>query len=90
MWKIPIVLTTLWKISQGGFYIVEAISVSSILYLEFLTVTIHIVNHLKQVLHISSISFRNLLNFLREHLYYRILDTLNTPSLIQFVLHIPD
>ena len=55
MQKIQIELTTLWKISQGAFHIVETISIFPQNYATFLTVTLHIVNHLEHFFHISSI-----------------------------------
>ena len=47
--KIQIVLNTLWTISQGAFHILETQN-----YLNFLTVKIHIVNHVEHFFHISS------------------------------------
>ena len=61
MWKIPIVLTTLWKISKDAFHIVDTISVFSQNYLIFFTVAIRIVNNLEHSFHISSIQPTDLL-----------------------------
>ena len=55
MWKIQIVLSTLWKISQGVFRSVETISVPTTKLSFFLSVTIYIFNHLEHFFHISSI-----------------------------------
>ena len=77
-WKVYILLSTLRKISQGAFHIVEAIIVSSTNYLNYLTVTLSIVDHLEHFfphfLNCAYIfaedfhkSFCNLSNFFREH-----------------------
>ena len=57
--ETPIVLTTLWKIS-GAFHRVETIIVSSTKLSYFLSVTIHIFNHLEHFCHISSIELADL------------------------------
>ena len=55
MWKIQIVFYTLKKISQSAFHIVETISIFPQNYVTFLTVKLHIINHLERFFHIFSI-----------------------------------
>ena len=78
MWKIQIVLSTLWKISQGPFHIVEAINVSSTKLSQlsncdslhcwsFGTFPPHFLNWAYIFSEDFHKSFRNLPNFFREH-----------------------
>ena len=54
MWKIQIVLiTALWKISQGFFTLWKLSAFIPRNYIIFLTVTINIVNHLEHYIHIE-------------------------------------
>ena len=73
MWKIPIVLTTLWKISKDAFQIVDTISFFPQNYLIFwlwqypLLIIWNIYSTFLQICWYFHISFRNLKNFFCEH-----------------------